>query len=82
MITFGLFNGVIFLPVLLSYIGPEPYQKNKSSIDFAQNDKDPNEQEQLKFIRSENCVNNNGKLTVDGEDCDDDDDQKPEKEQN
>lgn len=29
VVVFGLFHGVIFLPVILSIIGPQPYETSK-----------------------------------------------------
>ena len=33
MVVFGLYNGLVALPVVLSFIGPDAYQSNVSRIE-------------------------------------------------
>lgn len=72
MITFGLFNGVVFLPVLLSYIGPEPYERIRASSDSIQMT-DKTSEEQKSFIQSENNKENGIQIKL-STIADDDDD--------
>lgn len=80
MITFGLFNGVVFLPVLLSYIGPEPYERTRVSSDSVRMT-DKTSEEQKTFIQCGNNPENGIKMKLSTITDDDDDDAERQNEQ-
>jgi hypothetical protein len=41
MIVLGLFHGLIFLPVLLSLLGPDPYHSVSQSDEVEEQDESP-----------------------------------------
>jgi len=53
IIVFGLFHGVVLLPVILSLVGPKSYEKPKK-YNFEGNSVSFNKEEEMKPMRSEN----------------------------
>ena len=47
VVIFGLFHGLVYLPVILSWVGPSPYPTNQNlpvdpSMKYGQNSKEGN----------------------------------------
>ena len=68
VVLYGLFHGLVYLPVVLSWVGPPPYQSRSIGGERAMHDSAENSKEHIKNKHSGAFSKGNGILKV-GKKC-------------